>query len=193
MRLEPNICEGADIEHGLDCYDWEGRVFPDIHRRIDCGQELTKLDVLLILRWKLGRVKDSNAITVSDNNLSAINAAVSAAKDAKCGEESLLSLIGIPGIGLPVATAILTACHPSEFTVLDWRVLESLRLFPSRMPKDQRREYKSEDWTAKEYIAEFLPRVKKISADWRLSLRDTDRALWGMSLRRRLDDVISKS
>jgi hypothetical protein len=68
-----------DIEVGLDCYDPETRVFPKI-AEADAGPELSKRDVLLILKWKLGRVKVSNYRTIFDRNMVKINQAVNTAR-----------------------------------------------------------------------------------------------------------------
>lgn len=177
-----NLLKG-DIESGLDHYDPEGRVFPRIADRVSAGGGLTKQDVLQILKWKLGRIKDSNVHTVSDENLEMINQAVKDARAAGRGVDALKALDMIPGIGLAMATAVLTVCYPAEFTIIDWRVLETLDLFPSRMPENKRNEHNTEDWTANDYIAEYLPQVKQQAHIWGCTLRDADRALWGLSVR----------
>ena len=57
------------VEQGLDCYDPETRVFPEIRTKLSKGEGLSKRDALLILKWKLGRIKGSNAETISAVNL----------------------------------------------------------------------------------------------------------------------------
>jgi hypothetical protein len=69
-------------------------------------------------------------------------------------------------------------------------VLETLRLFPSRLPEEKRSEYRADDWAAKDYLDEFLPKIKEKSTIWDCSLRDADRALWGLSVRRRAMNII---
>jgi len=156
-------------------------------------QKLTKQDILWILRWKLGRIKEPNAQTVSDDSMAAINKAVKDAGKVSCRVDAINALDKIPGIGLATATAILTACYPEEFTILDWRALETLNLFPSRMSPEKQGEHSADDWTAKDYINEYLPRVKEQRDSWECTLRDTDRALWGISVARRMDEIIRKS
>ena len=180
----------CDMESGLDYYDAEGRVFPGIAKKVSAGEGLTGQDVLLILKWKLGRIRDSNLETVSDENLGMINQAVKAARTADSGVGALKTLDMIPGIGLATATAVLTVCYPTEFTIIDWRVLETLDLFPSRMPENKRTEHNTEHWTAEDYIAEYLPRVKKQAHGWGCDLRDADRALWGISVRNGITRIL---
>ena len=64
------------VEQGLDCYDPETRVFPEIRTKLSKGEGLSKRDALLILKWKLGRIKGSNAETISAVNLKKINEAI---------------------------------------------------------------------------------------------------------------------
>lgn len=144
----------GDVESGLDHYDPEGRIFPGIADRASAGGALTKEDILQILKWKLGRIKDSNVQTVSDENLKLINEAVKDARSADRCIEALTALDMIPGIGLATATAILTVCYPAEFTIIDWRVLDTLDLFPSRTPQTDGKEHSTEDWLASDYVAD---------------------------------------
>jgi thermostable 8-oxoguanine DNA glycosylase len=95
----------------------------------------------------------------------------------------LNALSKIHGIGLAAATAILTVCYPKNFTILDRRVLEQLGLSPSDTAK----------WTAERYINTYLPRVRECAERWGCSLRDADRALWGLSVQKRIDTVIAQS
>src|SRR5579885_2650516 len=137
-----------DKDIGLDCYDTEGRVFPKIASRT-ANPRLDKRDVLLILKWKLGRLKDAHSSTISDHYMTVINAAISNAvnvrRDTQIG--ALESLTTVPEIGLAVATAILSVCYPDTFTIIDQRVLESLDLFPLSLPLDKHKEHTTDDWT----------------------------------------------
>jgi hypothetical protein len=192
-----------DIEQWLDCYDPETRVFPDLRKRLAKGEGLGKRDVLLIQKWKLGRIKGSNAETVSEGHLKAINEAIVEAKKPESALTALKALDEVPGIGLATATAILTVCYPDTFTIIDERVLESLDLLPSGHEKKKRRKrkkgkkekskYNTEDWTAKTYVDEYLPKVKECKGEWKRTLRETDQALWGFSVNRRIEKVIKKS
>jgi len=191
---------GETIERGLDCYDPETRVFPEIRKKLSKGEGLSKRDVLLILKWKLGRIKGSNAKTVSDRNLEKLNKAIVDAKKSNGALDALNVLDGVPGIGLATATAMLTVCYPESFTIIDERVLESLELLPSgyekkneKRKKKRKKKYSTDDWTAKGYVEEYLPRVGERKGEWKRTLRETDQALWGLSVNRRVEKVIKKS
>jgi hypothetical protein len=104
-------------------------------------------------------------------------------------------LDNIPGIGLATATAILTVCYPESFTIIDERVLASLDLYPSGCEKKKRKKkkYSTDDWTAKTYVDEYLPRVRERKEQWSRTLRETDQALWGLSVNQRIEKIIKKS
>lgn len=190
----------ASIEQGLDCYDPETRVFPGIEKKISKSEGLGKRDVLLILKWKLGRIKGSNAKTVSERNLEKINRAIADANKRDGAIEALEALDNIPGVGLATATAMLTVCYPENFTIIDERVLETLELLPrglekklEKKKKERKKKYSTDDWTAKAYVEEYLPRVRERKKEWSRTLRETDRALWGLSVNRRIEKTIKKS
>lgn len=183
-----------DMKKGLDCYDPEKNVFPELgFSKAKQGRKLSKWDLLLILKWKLGRIKDSNSDTIDDDKMDSINKAVEDARKPGCKIDALKALDEIPGIGLATATAILTVCYPHEFTIIDQRMLEELELFPSRLAEHKRKKYDTDDWTEKDYIDEYVPIVKKCSERWGCTLRDADRALWGLSVNKQIEDFIAKN
>jgi hypothetical protein len=169
-----------DLNDGLDHYWPETRVFPTIADSKG-PERLGKRDVLLILKWKLGRIKDSNYDeTVSDKNLGLINQWVNKASEPGGEIKALEELDKIPGIGLATATAILTVCFPEKFTIIDLRVLEMLEL--------ELRE--TDGWTAEQYFTKFLPKVKDQSKQWGCTLREADQALWGLSVKKQIREKI---
>jgi hypothetical protein len=192
MTTEP---DNTEIALGLECYDPEHTVFARLPDKIKRGIGLSKREVLLIVKWKTTRIKDDNAKTVTDAAMAKINRAIADAPNHKI--DALKSLDGISGIGLAMATAILTVCYPEEFTIIDTRVLGQLHLFPKRLADKRRTKaepiYKTEDWTAEEYVNEYLPKVKTYSEQARCSLRNADRALWGLSVYKDIENVIFKS
>jgi hypothetical protein len=188
-----NEVSAEHFRKGLECYDPENRVFPHVAEKIAKGEELTERDVLLILKWKLYRTKDSYADTVAKDKLIEINRAVAEAQNPDRRVEAVEALDKIPGIGLATATAILTVCYPDQFSIIDWRVLETLELHPTGLASEKRGEYDASQWKAKSYVDEFLPKVKERSEVWGCTLRDADRALWGLSVNRNIEGVIRKS
>jgi hypothetical protein len=178
-----------DILRGLDCYDPEHRLFPHFSNA-GRRRKLSERDVLLILKWKLGRIKDTNAATISAGNLKKINRAIETAPE--CEHAALKGLEAVPGIGLATATAILTVYYPDQFTIIDQRVLEALELFPSRLDR-RPRNFSTADWTTEDYLKEYLPKVRAVSEQWGRSLRETDQALWGISVSKRIEKIIASA
>jgi len=182
-----------ELERGLDCYDPESRVFPGIAKKVGNGQSLTKLDMMLILKWKVNLVKGSFSKTVSDTNMDKINRAIRDAGEQGKELEAIENLLTIPEIKLAVATAILTVCFPHKFTILDRRVLGTLNLFPSGLASAKCTKHSTVDWTAKDYLNEYLPAVRDRKEQWRCSLRNADKTLWGLSVARQIEVVITNS
>jgi len=180
-----------DMRKGLDFYSPETRVFPAIAAAAQGPQKLTKEHVLLILKWKLRRIKGSNSETVSDENLHRINGWVEKASQTGREINALKGLGKIPGIGLATATAILTICYPERFTIIDRRVLEMLDLISPENVGHWKDDW-SGDWTAERYFNEYLPKVKDHAAEWGCSLREADQALWGLSVCEQIERFINQ-
>lgn len=87
---------------------------------------------------------------------------------AKTNEEKLNTLLHVKGIGLAMASAILTVLYPNDFTIFDYRVWGQVK------KSSEPREINS----ARQYFG-FVKRIKGLEAN--LSLRDTDRNMWGKS------------
>ena len=74
-------------------------------------------------------------------------------------------LIALKFVGIPVASAILTAIYPKSFTIIDRQAYKTLKqkTFPSM--------------TIDEYL-HYLNYCRNEAVRWEVSLRDFDRALW---------------
>lgn len=75
------------------------------------------------------------------------------------------------GIRLAMASAILTILYPTEFTVYDIRV-RSLFGY-SDITNDKS--------VVEKYFNEYLPKIKAVASENKMTLRDCDRALWAKS------------
>jgi len=187
-----------EIHVGLDYYEPENRVFPRIAQKVANHDQLDACDVLLILKWKLGRIRDDNTNTVSPENLHVINDAVHLVGQEEDQEiQALNELRQVPGIDLAVASAILSVCYSDKFTIIDRRVLETLDLMPSTQDAAQWQEMNNADryntsvWDAETYWQEFLPRVREYAGDQ--TLRESDQALWGLSVARRVQQILEQA
>ena len=80
-----------------------------------------------IVEWRLEsfrRFKPEGLL--EENSDEEIADAVRLAADAKTDRSGIAVLIGLFGVGIPVASAILTAMFPLRYTVIDKRALASL-------------------------------------------------------------------
>lgn len=157
----------------LQFYDLERHLFSKVHRTFHQEGCLNAFDFLLIVRWKSNRRKDLVIARLLENGGMDLNRGASCltrqVHQASNHEERLAILMG-PGIGLPMATAILTVLYPEDFTVYDQRACNALggfsnigsRTNPARIWEGYK-EYR-------EAVREHTP--------GHLSLRDKDRWLW---------------
>jgi hypothetical protein len=81
---------------------------------------------------------------------------------------ALKSLVGLQGVGVPVASAIMTAIFPERFTIIDFRALEALGA--KRFSTSSINRY-----------LEYVSFCVALSVEWGMSLRELDRALWKWS------------
>ncbi|WKA26356.1 hypothetical protein [Bradyrhizobium roseum] len=81
---------------------------------------------------------------------------------------ALKSLVRLEGVGVPVASAIMAAIFPERFTIIDFRALEALGA-------------KSFSTSSINRYLEYVSYCVALSAEWSMSLRELDRALWKWS------------
>jgi hypothetical protein len=75
--------------------------------------------------------------------------------------------LGLQGVQVPVASAILTAIDPERYTVIDFRALEALGC-------------DSKDRSVNFYLA-YLKTCRQLASKHGVTLRNLDRALWQWS------------
>ncbi len=76
-------------------------------------------------------------------------------------------MLGLQGVAVPVASAILTAIYPERYTVIDFRALEALGS-------------KTTDRSVNFYLA-YLTHCRQLAKAHHVTLRALDRALWQWS------------
>ena len=149
-------------------YNWEKEIFPKISKNFRKKGELTKEEFLRILLFKAERGK-----TKFKENL------LSKAKEVSCGlkkigelkeekeiKQEIKKLCKIKGIGVPIASALLAACYPAKFTIIDRRVCEEV--FHKRPSTISVKTYLC-------YNRECCKRAERAN----LTLRELDRCYWG--------------
>ena len=129
-------------------------------RRIREG-EFTRKNLLDIFEWK---TKGRGRSRIRRNSDKEIADALRLAVSAKTERAALAVLLGLNGVQVPVASAILTAIDPKRYTIIDFRALEALGSSSSNR-------------SVNFYLA-YLDFCLQLAAAHRVKLRDLDRALW---------------
>ena len=124
----------------------------------------TRENLTVIFRWKTGGRGFSR---LSRNRDEEIQEALSIAAQAQTARAALAVLLGLSGVDVRVASAVLTAVDPTRYTILDFRALEALGVSVA---------YYSVDL----YLT-YLSFCRGLSERVGVSLRDLDRALWQWS------------
>lgn len=75
----------------------------------------------------------------------------------------------IPGIGIAIASAVLTVCYPDDFTIADYRACASLKNFGEKGIGNP---------TTNSSYFKYLDKCKELAHKYNFSLRDFDRILW---------------
>lgn len=87
------------------------------------GGDYTLPNLETIVRWKSERVVHYLIGNSNENIKTAL--AVAASPEAST-EEAVNALIGLRGVNISIASAILAAIYPERYAVLDYRALEAL-------------------------------------------------------------------
>jgi hypothetical protein len=126
-----------------------------------------RADFEAIVKWK---TNDRGKSRPSKNTDQEIEDALRLAIAAKTERAAIAVLLGLQGVHVPVASAILTMINPQKYTVIDYRALEALGT-------------DSKDRTINFYL-EYLNACRQLAKTHGVSLRDLDRALWQWSKER---------
>jgi len=133
------------------------------------GSYLTPQEFFSIIFWK--RKPSGKKIALRWNKES-IETIIKKLNKAKTKKEKIKILTDINGIGIAIASAILTVCYPNDFTVIDYRVLNSLKELGVEVKGNPRE-------NIKDYLR-YVDICKAEAKKYGLTLRDFDRALWAM-------------
>ena len=163
----------VEMQRLVKLYDLECYLFGEVSSRFKERQTLTPYDFFAIIVWKSNRAKTKIKQGLADcgKTVEGLMWEVSQAETPECKVEILDE---IPGIGLPMASAILTVCYPDTFTVLDERAWEVLQRdlaedLPNHYPQN-----------ISEYL-QYCDVCRHRADQQKLSLRDFDRFLWAKS------------
>lgn len=165
----------------LDYYDIENYLFSKVHERFRQDGYLCAFDFFSIVRWKSNRTSGMirEALRARCPDLDqAVKSLTGDIHEVADHENRLKILLGVRGIGLPIATAILTVLYPDHFTVYDSRVCRQLGRFSNLGGRTNA--------TIWEGYEEFRQAVREEAvrrgAPESRGLRDMDRWLWTLDV-----------
>lgn len=120
----------------------------------------------IIIGWKSARI----AGLIGKNTPSDVAKALRFATDKRTSERwAIETLCGLKGVGIPVASAILTMVYPDRYTIIDFRALEALGI-----QRDDGEE-------TVDFYLEYLATCRRLAQVHKIDLRTLDRALWQWS------------
>lgn len=166
-------------------YFLEEYLFKEITNSFNKNHYLADEEFFSIIIWKSNRAKTKvlKGIIGSKKTIKQITGDIYINSENK--EKLLEYLTNIDGIGIPIASAILSVCFPNDFTIADYRVGTSIKDILGI-------EIKTSYWTIPKYL-EYLKCCLEIKEKFNLkTLRETDTALWGLSFKKDLDILIKE-
>ena len=122
-------------------YDLERYLFEEVTPRFARQEFLDSCDFYAIVIWKSNRTKTKVQEGLAQRQLTPASLTK---KVYSSGDLEKIELLDdVPGIGLAMASAILTVCYPMVFTVLDYRVWKTLSQMnveelPKSYPEDSK-------------------------------------------------------
>jgi hypothetical protein len=135
---------------------------------LEAGREIREGDysrsnLEKIVAWKSER----RLKLIGDNPGSEISDALRlAAVHAHEPRSAFAVLMGLRGVAVPMASAILTAIDQEKYTLVDWGAVEALGV-PD-----------ADYYNLNFYLKYYFPECKRLAAEANVSLRTLDRALW---------------
>lgn len=126
-----------------------------------------RAEFLVVCEWKTTRSAPKVALNASDTVRERTRAAFSSPNERTRME----ALLGLSGVGVPTASALLYFAYPDDYPILDVRALESLDV-------DGRTQYPVSFWL------EYLDACRRLARQNRVPLRTLDKALWQFSKER---------
>ncbi len=156
-------------------YDLDDYLFCCVTTRFAKQNTLNAFDFYAIVTWKSNRSisKVKNGLIAAKLTPTALMAKVSACASDR---DRMLELDKVAGIGVPIASAILTVCYPNRFTILDYRAWEALLLFHF---KKANRQTMPNDIDG--YFNIYLPACRAMATKHKMTLRELDKSMWGLS------------
>jgi hypothetical protein len=143
----------------------EGRLKARLAARRRQGTlHLTRADLVWLAEWKSPRIRP----LIARNTAAGVRGVTAAAFLVPDEERRIGILLGLSGVGVPVASVVLHFADPARYPVYDVRVLAALR----RLGIRRRFPATAAGWTG------YVDCLRALAARHRVSLRTLDKALW---------------
>lgn len=157
----------------LKYYFLEDYLFKTVNKNFHKNKCLTPEEFLAIIIWKrnASKTKVVEGVNASGKSIRTITNEIYKSTNR---ERKLQILLEIKNIGIAIASAVLTVLYDKEFTVLDYRAKNSLKIKIIGIQVKGDPDNKPEDYFS------YVDLCKKGAKKYNLSLREFDRALWAM-------------
>jgi hypothetical protein len=167
-----------DVKEYLRYYHLEEYLFSEVNANFQKDRTLTPEEFLAIIIWKSNRSKTNvvDGFQVAEKTVRELMALVAGAADL----EKINLLIDIGGIGIPIASAILTVCYKEKFTLVDYRSCAALAKIVGLEPKALRKALGGDPSAKPEAYLAYVDRCKTEADRQGVDLRKFDQILWGM-------------
>lgn len=142
-----------------------------LSRRLQAARRrgyLTPLELEAVCRWKSARA----IRRIRENTYHRVRAATGAALASRNEQRRLEALLQLSGVGIPMASALLTLVEPNKYGVIDirvWQLLYTLRMVRGN-PKGT--QFRPSHWN------QFLAILRRLASRLGVGARDIERTLF---------------
>jgi len=161
--------------------DWNAT--EDLKRRVNAhflatpGTGLGRALFNDIVSWKLRQQEDRVADHLGQLNEQAISEVTGAVFRLNHDDPEILARIrigvlqGMPGVGIGVASAILTLCYPNSYGVIDFRVWDEIH------DRDPQKQSLKRQFSISDYLT-YLTMIRDFAEQENITVQEVDFALW---------------
>lgn len=158
-------------------------LFSSISAAIQSRGEISVTELQKISQWKLqGKRNDSN---IKQNETSMVERQSRIALQALDDMDAIESLTRLSGVGVPLASTVLTVAKPTEYAIIDYRAFRGLAAAKPKIatpeeyaPYAEFLEYFRTYLTKAEAYEYYMNHVREIAEETAFSVREIDMALW---------------
>lgn len=180
--------EDQPIEYKDTSGEWkedDDPLFGSISTAIQSRGEVTIDELRRISRWKLGGKR--NESNIERNAPFDVERRSRTALQASNDAEAVDVLIRLTGVGVPVASTVLTMAEPSRYAIIDYRAFRGLGAAKPELANPNEYATYAEflehyrTYLTKPAAYEFyMEHVREIAEEEELSAREIDMALWAL-------------